>query len=283
MLSSLPLFHRLSGQPVVVLGQGEAAEAKRRLVERAGAHVLDDLAEGIDKGARLAFIAHEDEASAQADAIRARCAGLLVNVVDRAEMCDFTLPAIVDRDPVIVAVGTGGASAGLAAALRQRLESLFPASLGRLADALFAARGAIRTAFPDAAERRRAISDALRPGGLLDPLSSTSDVARWLARAGRRGDGAGTIETIRLTSTDPDDLTLRDARLLANADRVTHDAAVPPAILDRARADADRRHLSPVPPQPVHGPVCPADRPRHAARRLSADAGAVRLCRWLGR
>ncbi len=232
-LHSLPIFVRLQGRAVILVGDGEAADAKRRLLERASAIVVGE--DETDAGARLAIVVDDDAAVA-----RLKARGVLVNAVDRPELCDFTLPAIVDRDPVIVAVGTGGASAGLAAALRQRLESLFPASLGRLADALFAARGAIRTAFPDAAERRRAISDALRPGGLLDPLSSTSDVARWLARAGRRGDGAGTIETIRLTSTDPDDLTLRDARLLANADRVTHDAAVPTAILDRARADADR-------------------------------------------
>ena len=93
-LPSLPLFHRLAGQPVVVLGVGEAAEAKRRLVLRAGGQVVEDLAEGIDIGARLAFIAHEDARACEADAIRARGAGLLVNVVDRPALCDFTTPSI---------------------------------------------------------------------------------------------------------------------------------------------------------------------------------------------
>ncbi|RQW40866.1 bifunctional precorrin-2 dehydrogenase/sirohydrochlorin ferrochelatase, partial [Novosphingobium sp. LASN5T] len=147
-MQSLPLFHRIAGQPVVVLGQGEAAAAKRRLVQRAGGVVVDDLAEGIDTGARLAFIAHDDEAAARADAIRARGAGLLVNVSDRPELCDFTVPSLVDRDPVLIAVGTGGASAGLAKALRLRLERLLPQGLGGLALALHAAREAVRARWP---------------------------------------------------------------------------------------------------------------------------------------
>ena len=239
MLSSLPLFHRLSGQPVVVLGQGEAAEAKRRLVERAGAHVLDDLAEGIDKGARLAFIAHEDEASAQADAIRARCAGLLVNVVDRPALCDFTTPSIVDRDPVIIAVGTAGTSAGLAKAVRLRLERLLPQGLGHLAEALYAARAAIKARFPRASDRRRALDGALDEGGALDPFREAGEdaVLQWLEGA---EDSTIARHVVTLRSLDPDDLTLREARLLGQADAVIAPAGLPQAILARARADAAR-------------------------------------------
>ncbi|MCW1382556.1 siroheme synthase [Novosphingobium sp. KCTC 2891] len=239
MLASLPLFHRIAGQPVIVLGQGEAAEAKRRLVERAGGRVVDELAEGIDTGARLAFIAHEDEASANADAIRARCAGLLVNVVDRPALCDFTTPSIVDRNPVLIAVGTAGTSAGLAKALRLRLERLLPQGLGRLAEALFAARSVLKERWPSGSERRRALDAALEEGGALDPFREQVDgaVERWFA--GEAG-GEQTRATIVLRSTDPDDLTLREARLLGQADAVIAGADVPGAILARARADAAR-------------------------------------------
>jgi uroporphyrin-III C-methyltransferase/precorrin-2 dehydrogenase/sirohydrochlorin ferrochelatase len=113
-LPALPLFHRIAGQPVIVLGHGDAAQAKRRLVERAGGQVVEDLAHGIDIGARLAFIAHDNADACMADALRARGAGLLVNVVDRPALCDFTTPSLIDRSPVVVAVGTAGASAGLA-------------------------------------------------------------------------------------------------------------------------------------------------------------------------
>ena len=158
MIPSLPLFHRVRAQPVIVLGAGEAAAAKRRLVERAGGVVVDDLAQGIDLGARLAFIAHDDETAARADALRARTSGLLVNVVDRPNLCDFTTPSLIDRAPVLIAVGTGGASAGLAKAVRLRIDALLPQGLGALADALFAARAALRARWPDAATRRRALT-----------------------------------------------------------------------------------------------------------------------------
>ncbi|KPF89852.1 bifunctional precorrin-2 dehydrogenase/sirohydrochlorin ferrochelatase [Novosphingobium sp. AAP93] len=236
-LPSLPLFHRLAGQPVVVLGHGEAAEAKRRLVLRAGGKVIEDLAEGIDMGARLAFIAHEDEAACQADAIRARGAGLLVNVVDKPALCDFTTPSIIDRAPVIVAVGTGGASAGLAKALRLRLERLLPQGLGALADALYAARGAMRSRWPTGPERRRALDAALEEGGALDPLREDGDVAAWVAGAAH---GASGRFVIRLRSSDPDDLTLREARLLGQADAVIAGPDAPAAVLARVRADAAR-------------------------------------------
>ncbi len=249
-LPSLPLFHRLTGQPVVVLGHGEAAEAKRRLVLRAGGKVIADLAEGIDTGARLAFIAHDDERACEADAIRARGAGLLVNVVDKPALCDFTTPSIIDRAPVIVAVGTGGASAGLAKALRLRLERILPQSLGALAEALYAARGGMRARWPTGPERRRALDAALEAGGALDPLREGGDVAAWLAGG---ADGAAGRFAIRLRSDDPDDLTLREARLLGQADAVVAGPDVPAAVLARVRADAAR--LAPGEVEPDGGIV----------------------------
>jgi uroporphyrin-III C-methyltransferase/precorrin-2 dehydrogenase/sirohydrochlorin ferrochelatase len=240
MIASLPLFHRVANRPVIVLGHGDAAEAKRRLVERAGGLVIEDLQEGIDMGARLAFIAHEDEASMQGDAIRARCAGLLVNVTDRPALCDFTVPSVLDRAPVLVAIGTGGASAGLAKQLRLRLEALLPRSLGTLADALQAARTTLRERWPDAGERRRALDAALGPGGSLDPLDEDS-VARlpgWLAGEAK-AIAQGAFEIV-LRSADPDDLTLRELRWLGAADMIACEVGVPAQVLDRARADAIR-------------------------------------------
>src|SRR5690606_14609460 len=121
-----------------------------------------------DAQARLAFVALAQPEEA---ATRLRARGLLVNVPDRPDLCDFTVPSVLDRDPVLVAVGTGGASAGLAKHLRLRLEALLPADLGALAEALYRARDALRARFPKAAERRRALDAALGPGGPLDPLA----------------------------------------------------------------------------------------------------------------
>lgn len=226
-LHSLPIFVRLAGRPVILLGSGEAAEAKRRLLTRSGATIVGETNE-----ARLAIVIDDEDAVA-----RLKARGILVNAVDRPELCDFTLPAIVERGDVLVAVGTGGVSAGLSAALRQRIEAWLPSGLGALASALHAARDTIRRRWPDGGDRRRAIGAALSPGGALDPFGSNQDVVAWLA-----SDAAAEPQLTRISlgSTDPDDLTLRQARALALADRIYHDPAVPTAILDRARADAER-------------------------------------------
>jgi uroporphyrin-III C-methyltransferase / precorrin-2 dehydrogenase / sirohydrochlorin ferrochelatase len=234
-MESLPVFLRLTGRPVILVGTGEAAAAKRRLLERAGAMVA-----GEEAHAALAIVAIEDDEEAMQAVARLRARGILVNATDRPALCDFTLPAIVDRAPVLVAIGTGGASAGLAKALRQRLEAVLPASLGDLATALHGARASLRERWPDAAERRRAIDAALDPSAPLDPLVAfdSDAMARWLAAT----DAPATPRTIRIAvrSPDPDDLTLREARWLGQADVVRHPPDMPPAILDRARADALR-------------------------------------------
>lgn len=226
-MHSLPIFVRLAGRPVALIGEGEAADAKRRLLDRAGATVVSEL-----EAVALAIVANGDEAAIA----RLKARGVLVNAVDLPALCDFTLPAIVDRSPVIVAVGTGGASAGLAKVIRQRLETLLPATLGGLASALAEARGAMRARWVEGVDRRHALDAGLAPGGPIDPFGDAPDLAAWLT-----GDAPPPrLVRIVLRSRDPDDLTLREARLLGQADRIHHTANVPVAILERARADAER-------------------------------------------
>lgn len=236
-MKALPLFHRIAGQPVIVLGDGEAAEARRRLVERAGGIVVDDT----DRNAKLAFVALDHPELAVG---RLKARDVLINVTDRPDLCDFTVPSVLDRDPVLVAVGTGGTSAGLAKHLRLRLEALLPPDLGRLAQTLYEVREALRVRWPGAADRRRALDRALEQGGPLDPLGdgSADRVHRWLANP-----GIPVVEhwiELAIASDDPDDLTLRQARLLGIADCILFEPAIAPAILDRARADAVRLPLS---------------------------------------
>ncbi len=229
-LHSLPIFVRLAGRSVILLGEGEAADAKRRLLERAGAVIGDEGA-----NAALAVVAITDAEAARQAIARLRARGVLVNAVDRPDWCDFTLPAIVERDPVLVAIGTGGASAGLAEALRQRLEAVLPVRLGELAIRLREARALLRARFPDPVVRRRALAEAMAPGGPLDPLGEGGGAIDRVGEA-----SPDRLVALRLTSPDPDELTLRAARLLGQADRIYHRAGMPAAILDRARADAPR-------------------------------------------
>ncbi|WP_296221875.1 NAD(P)-dependent oxidoreductase, partial [uncultured Sphingomonas sp.] len=98
-LHSLPIFVRLSGRAVILVGEEEAAAAKRRLLERAGAVILTESERPASPGddPRLAIVVDDEPAVA-----RLKARGILVNAVDRPELCDFTLPAIVDRNPVLV-------------------------------------------------------------------------------------------------------------------------------------------------------------------------------------
>lgn len=233
-MHSLPLFVRLNGRPVILLGEGDGADAKRRILERAGAVIVGEEAEAV-----LAIVAIEDDVMALAAVARLKSRGVLINAVDRPMQCDFTLPAIIDRDPVIIAIGTGGASAGLAKALRQRLEAMLPATLGEVATTLKSLRASLRMRWPDARDRRQVIDSAFAAGAPLDPFSplEADAVTRWLGEAQA---AQSAFHHIIITSDDPDDLTLKQARLLGQADTIFHTPKVAPAILTRARADANR-------------------------------------------
>ena len=230
----------------MVIGDGDAADAKRRLIERTGGVCCG---EAEAHHARLAFVALDDPRAAEAAALRLRGKGLLVNVTDRPELCDFTVPSVLERGPVLVAVGTGGASAGLAKQLRLRLEAILPQSLGALAEALHAARGRMRERWPDAATRRQALDSALTTGGVLDPFAggASNKIDDWL-QGGDPTTGGQMVE-VQLRSGDADELTLREARLLGTADAVMHDPEVPETILIRARADAVRLPVGAAQPE----------------------------------
>lgn len=160
-MHSLPIFVRLTGRPVILVGDGPVADAKRRTLDRAGAVVV-----GPEDDAALAIVALDDDEEVRRAVAALRMRGILVNAADRPDLCDFTLPAIVDRDPVIVAIGTGGASAGLAGVLRERLETLLPDWLGAFAEKLRAGRADLRARFPDHRARRAEIARLLDDAGL---------------------------------------------------------------------------------------------------------------------
>jgi len=249
-IASLPLFHQVSGCRIVVVGDGPMADAKRRLVARAGAIPCG---EAEAHHAQIAFVALEDEGAAAAVRQRLKAKGLLVNVADRPDLCDFTTPSILDRDPLLIAVGTGGASAGLAKHVRLRLEALLPQRLGELARALAIGRDRLRARLPDGDDRRRAVDAALSEAGPLDPFSETAAdrVEAWLANP--EASSAPRMEAIVIGSDDPEDLTVRHARWLGTADAIYHAADIATSILARARADAGRYPLEDAPQKPSEG------------------------------
>ena len=236
-MQQLPIFVNLAGRQVILVGDGEPAEAKARLVRAAGGELVGEHA----AEAVLAFVAIEDDAEALAAATRLRARGLLVNVVDKPAMSDFLMGAIIDRSPVVVAISTAGASASLARALRTRFEALLPASLGPLARAILAARDAVAARHPTPNDRRRLWERALAQAGPLDPFAALPDADAAVSRV-IEGSSTATpqLREIAITSDDPGDLTLNQLNALARCDALVVVGAVVPAIIDRARRDAAR-------------------------------------------
>ena len=243
-MQQLPIFVNLAGRQVVLVGVGEPAEAKARLVRAAGGELVgEDSADAV-----MAFVAIDDDAEALAAATRLRARGLLVNVVDKPAMSDFLMGAIIDRSPVIVAISTAGASASLARALRTRFEALLPASLGPLARAILAARDAVAARHPTPNDRRRLWERALAQAGPLDPFAALPDADAAVSRV-VEGSSTATpqLREIAITSDDPGDLTLNQLNALARCDALVVVGAVVPAVIDRARRDAARLDAVPDP------------------------------------
>lgn len=267
-----PIFVVMRGQPAVVVGGGVAAARRAELLLRAGGRVTvfapglsgeffalsgnpdlhhvprepsrDDFA-----GVSLAFIATDDMSIAREAREAAKSAGALVNVADRPELCDFTVPAIVDRSPLVIAISTGGASPILARMLKARLESLIPAAYGRLADLMSAFRARVAAAIASPTMRRRFWEEA------LDGPIAEQALAGDEAGAGARLEAAieewateprspqGEVYLVGAGPGDPDLLTFRALRLMQKADVVLYDRLTDEAVLNLVRREAERIYV----------------------------------------
>jgi uroporphyrin-III C-methyltransferase / precorrin-2 dehydrogenase / sirohydrochlorin ferrochelatase len=167
-------------------------------------------------------------------------------VVDDAEHSDFILPALVDRDPVLVAVSSAGNAPVLARRLREQIEALLPARLGALARFAGSQRGRVNEALPAALRRpfwERFFGNPAQLAQLTrDAVAAERAFAQQLQAFGRGADAAGPGEVYLIGAGpgDPDLLTLRALQLLQQADVLLYDRLVSPAILDRARREATR-------------------------------------------
>jgi uroporphyrin-III C-methyltransferase/precorrin-2 dehydrogenase/sirohydrochlorin ferrochelatase len=275
-LAYLPIFLGMHGRTALLIGGGEAAVAKLLLLRRAGAHVrlvaeqLDDAA--IRWVAHDRTISHRREALAPhhfADAVfaidaseddlvngvsvrLAREAGVPLNVVDRPKLCDFILPSILDRSPVVVAVSTGGVAPAIARLIRQRLEIAIPRGIGRVAMLANGIRQAVREGLCSAWQRARFWESLFEGPAMQLALAGDMPGAAVAAHAlidrmAEREDGEGAIHVLDIATGDPDLLTVRAARLIRMADVIIHDPAVGAAILDLARSGAIRTPATGVP------------------------------------
>lgn len=264
-LNAFPVFMRVEGQAVVIVGGGEEALAKARLIGQSSAHLRivaehaepalrDWIAEnGAShiaqayrsdhlQGAVLVFAATGEEAFDRLVSQDARALNIPVNAVDRPELCDFFTPALVNRAPVAVAIGTEGAGPVLAQMLRARIDQLLSPSLGPLAALAATFRDAAERVLPRGNRRRRFWADffAGSPARAVEAgdLSAAHDAASELLLSNTASSGH-----IALVGAGPgaeDLLTLRAQRLLMEADVIVHDALVPEAIVAMGRRDAER-------------------------------------------
>lgn len=267
-----PLFANLCGRQVLVVGGGEVAVRKVEALLRAGARVrvharaldavLQDwlaqggLAEGalsrlegdfdpawLD-GAWLLVAATDDHDFNAHLAEEADRRGLWANIVDDAELSSVQIPAVVDRDPLQVAISSGGAAPMLARRLRERLEIELDHSFGDFA-ALFARhREAIRQRLPALPQRRRwfdhvidgPVPVLLRDGRREDAERAFLDVLE----SDQHEDAVGSVALVGAGDGDPGSLTLKALRVMNQADVVVFDSAVSPAVIELARRDATR-------------------------------------------
>jgi precorrin-2 dehydrogenase/sirohydrochlorin ferrochelatase len=245
-MDAFPAYFPLAGRRIVIAGDGEAAEAKARLLAGSPAAVVratgpEAFLAGTYRGAALAFVASDDDLFVQAAVNAAHAAHVPVNVVDRPALCDFTTPAVIDRGEVVAAVGTGGASPMLAGLLRGAVAAQIPEGAGRLAALLRQLQGEVREALPDLGQRRAFLRAALSGPAADAAMAGDMDRARLLLReALAEGPRAAGIVQFVAGRGPADLLTLRAARALAEADVLVVDAGVAAEVLELARRDAAR-------------------------------------------
>lgn len=267
----LPIYLDLRDRKCLVVGGGEVAERKVKLLIRAGARVrvvspalrpnLSALLEGKEldyrqgefepvdlDGCHLAVAATNDLAVNRQVSELAKAQRIPVNVVNDTGLCTFVTPSIIDRSPVLVAVSTGGAAPMLARQLRARLETLVPSAYGRLASLAGSLRGEVQRRIDSPAERRRFWEKVFQGPVAELVFSGHEKTARRLLReklASDRPGGPckGEVYLVGGGPGDPDLLTFRALRLIQRSDVIVYDRLVSQAIVDLAPPDARRIYV----------------------------------------
>jgi uroporphyrin-III C-methyltransferase/precorrin-2 dehydrogenase/sirohydrochlorin ferrochelatase len=269
-----PIFVDLDRQPVLIVGGGEQAAQKLRLLTKTTARIrlvaealCPELSEAVAEGraewlatafhpdqldgCRLAYAATDDLAETARVAFAARAKGVPVNAIDRPQLCSFITPAIVDRDPVVVAIGSEGTAPVLVGRIRAMLEAELPQKLGRVAEYAQGLRRMVGQAFADSRARRAFW------GRFFDGPASAAVLAEDGERAAILVEEAiatttqrGSVALVGAGPGDPELLTIKAHRALQSADVLVIDRLVDPRIVELARRDARRIHVGKTPGAP---------------------------------
>ena len=270
-MDHLPIFLNVKEQRALVVGDGTMAARKADLLLRAGCDLTviaqspnDDLARLLQEhdithktgdlvaddldGCVVAFGASSDAATNEKLHSLAGEAGVPVNTSDNPELCDFIMPALVDRSPVLLAIGSGGTSPLLTRMLKARFETSIPAAYGRVAEFAGEYRERVKDAIPDL-NRRRRFWETMIAGPIAEHLFSGQEgpavelMDKLLAEAGSDQAPRGEVYLVGTGPGDPDLLTFRALRLMQQADVVLYDRLIGDGILNLVRRDAERIYV----------------------------------------
>ncbi len=266
----LPIFVSIRGRPCLVVGGGEVGARKVEVLLDAGARVtvvspslspnlqyllkrdrIDYLAEGFRPdhvhGFALVMAATDDRHVNLEVARVAKSLHVPVNLATDPGEGSFHMPAIIDRTPVLVAVSTGGSSPVLARLIRGRLESLVPATYGKLARLAAEFRSVVKERLAPC--DRRAFWEGVLQGPIAEMVFSGRDDAaraaleKAIEQSYLRSGGVGEVYLVGGGPGDPDLLTFRALRLMQQADVVVHDRLVSRPVLNLVRRDAQRIYV----------------------------------------
>ncbi|HEU4707790.1 MAG TPA: siroheme synthase CysG [Methylophilaceae bacterium] len=265
-MNTFPVFLKLEGRPCAVVGGGEVASRKVTLLLKAGADVTvispelcTALAPLVEQGrlrhvharfeagqldsAALVIAATDDAAVNGAVAEAAKQRNVPVNVVDAPELCTFIMPSIVDRSPIVIAVSSGGVAPVLARLVRARIETLIPASYGRLAALAADFRERVKQRFATTQQRRIFWEEVFQGPIAEQVMSGQEAAARRHLEATLQSDAAelqrGEVYLVGGGPGDPDLLTFRALRLMQQADVCVYDKLVSKEVMELVRRDAE--------------------------------------------
>lgn len=269
-MKQLPIFLDIHQRPTLVIGGGDVAARKVSLLLKAQAQVIvvspelcptlsewaaENRVEWRNKtfspdcldGAWLVIAATDNNAVNAAVSREAQARSIPVNVVDQPALCTFTMPSIIDRSPIVIAISSGGAAPVLSRLLRARLETLIPAAYGRLASLAGRFRKQVQNRLPEG-NARRVFWENIFEGPIAEQMLAGREEAAMAALQDEldeasTGTVTGEVYLVGAGPGDPDLLTFRALRLMQKADVVLYDNLVSEGVMELVRRDAERIYV----------------------------------------
>ena len=265
-MQALPIFFNIKNRPCVVIGGGEVATRKVMMLLKASAaitlyspEICHELQDMVDNG-RLTYIcshfapsqlqracmviaATDDEAVNIAVSEAAKAQNIPVNVVDAPDLCTFTMGSIIDRSPIVIAISSEGNAPVLARYIRAKIETMLPATYGRIADIAGEFREQVKAKFATT-QARRIFWEGILQGPIVERvLSGQEQEARKLLQSTLDGaevnKNKGEVFLVGGGPGDPDLLTFRALRLMQQCDVCVYDKLVSPEVMELVRRDAE--------------------------------------------